>query len=78
MSDAVDALIGRYIAVWNEVNARRRRETIRAIFVHNQVLFGCSFGPPGASQPAATGADVAILERGRIARLHGSVDRQAQ
>ena len=41
---------------------------------HDQVLFGWTLAAPGASTPAATGVDMAVLDGDRIRKLHGFVN----
>jgi len=45
---------------------------------HDQVLFGWRLAAPGATTPAATGIDMAVLDGGRIGRLHGFVNPRAE
>ncbi len=66
--DAIDALIvqaqekfgGLAFSVGNVINAH-----------HDLVLFTWHLGQPGASTPAATGYNVAVLDKGLIHRVYG-------
>lgn len=42
---------------------------------HEQARFTWHAGPPGSKEPLAIGFDVVALERGRIRRVYGFIDK---
>lgn len=117
MSDA-NELVRRYIDVWNETDAGRRRDLIEALYArdadytdplgvsvgrdaidrtiagaqeqfaglrfslagpvdahHDIARFTWHLGPEGAAEPLVIGFDVAVIQDGRIRRVHGFLDK---
>ena len=73
----IQSFVERYIAVWNEPDAERRRATIRALWqedAHHVARTLEAIGHGGIESRVATAYDKWVKEKGNVFRLRDGVD----
>ena len=73
----IQSFVERYITVWNEPDAERRRATIRALWqedAHHLARTLEAFGHDGIESRVATAYDKWVKEKGNVFRLRDGVD----